>query len=90
MSTNLVEHKHKVTKEDRQKLLKQKSPVIWLTGLSGSGKSTIANELAIRLQEKGKLAYILDGDNIRDFLMTIEKKILEELRRLPNFYRMLV
>ena len=65
MSTNLVEHRHKVTKEDRQKLLKQKSPVIWLTGLSGSGKSTIANELAIRLQEKGKLAYILDGDNIR-------------------------
>ena len=46
MSTNLVEHKHKVTKEDRQKLLKQKSPVIWLTGLSGSGKSTVANELA--------------------------------------------
>ena len=65
MSINLVEHKHKVTKEDRQKLLKQKSPVIWLTGLSGSGKSTIANELAIKLQEKGKLAYILDGDNVR-------------------------
>lgn len=65
MSTNLVEHKHKVTKEDRQNLLKQKSPVIWLTGLSGSGKSTIANELAIKLQQEGKLAYILDGDNIR-------------------------
>ena len=65
MGTNLVEHKHKVTKEDRQKLLKQKSPVIWLTGLSGSGKSTIANELAIKLQQKGKLAYILDGDNVR-------------------------
>lgn len=65
MSTNLVEHKHKVTKEDRQKLLKQNSPVIWLTGLSGSGKSTIANELAIKLQQEGKLAYILDGDNVR-------------------------
>lgn len=65
MSTNLVEHLHKVSKEDRQKLLKQKSPVIWLTGLSGSGKSTIANELAIKLQQKGKLAYILDGDNVR-------------------------
>ena len=65
MSTNLVEHKHKVTKEDRQKLLKQKSPVIWLTGLSGSGKSTIANELAIKLQQTGKLTYILDGDNVR-------------------------
>lgn len=62
---NLVEHVHKVTKEERQQLLKQKSPVIWLTGLSGSGKSTIANELAIKLQQEGKLAYILDGDNVR-------------------------
>ena len=58
MSTNVVEHLHKVTKEERQQLLKQKSPVIWLTGLSGSGKSTIANELAIKLQQEGKLAYI--------------------------------
>ena len=65
MSTNVVEHLHKVTKEERQQLLKQKSPVIWLTGLSGSGKSTIANELAIKLQQEGKLAYILDGDNVR-------------------------
>ena len=65
MSTNLVEHKHKVTKEERQNLLKQKSPVIWLTGLSGSGKSTIANELALKLHKEGKLAYVLDGDNIR-------------------------
>lgn len=65
MGTNLVEHLHNVTKEDRQQLLKQKSPVIWLTGLSGSGKSTIANELAIKLQQEGKLAYILDGDNVR-------------------------
>ena len=65
MSTNVVEHLHKVTKEERQQLLKQKSPVIWLTGLSGSGKSTIANELTIKLQQEGKLAYILDGDNVR-------------------------
>jgi len=65
MSTNLVEHTHKVTKEDRQNLLKQKSHVIWLTGLSGSGKSTIANQLAYQLQQEGKLAYILDGDNVR-------------------------
>jgi len=65
MNTNLVEHTHKVTKEERQQLLKQKSPVVWLTGLSGSGKSTIANELAIKLQKEGKLAYILDGDNMR-------------------------
>jgi adenylyl-sulfate kinase len=65
MELNLFESKHKITKEDREKILKQKSLVIWLTGLSGSGKSTIANELAIKLQKENKLAYILDGDNIR-------------------------
>jgi adenylylsulfate kinase len=65
MDTNLIEHTHKITKKDRQKLLKQKSPVIWLTGLSGSGKSTVANELATQLHKQGVLTYILDGDNIR-------------------------
>jgi len=63
--TNLFKHEHVVSKFDRQNLLKQKSPVIWLTGLSGSGKSTIANELAKQLMELGKLCYILDGDNVR-------------------------
>lgn len=62
---NLVEHTQSVTKGDRQKLLNQKSPVIWLTGLSGSGKSTIANGLASKLHNEGKLVYILDGDNVR-------------------------
>jgi adenylyl-sulfate kinase len=54
-----------ISKSDREKLLNQKSFVVWLTGLSGSGKSTIANQLSILLHEKGKLSYILDGDNIR-------------------------
>lgn len=62
---NLTKHEQVVTKLERQNLLKQKSPVIWLTGLSGSGKSTIANELTRQLFEMGKLSYILDGDNIR-------------------------
>jgi adenylylsulfate kinase len=62
---NLFKHDYKITKEDRQNLLKQKSPVIWLTGLSGSGKSTIANELTNILHNQGKLVYILDGDNVR-------------------------
>jgi adenylylsulfate kinase len=65
MGNNIVKHDHKVTKEEREKLISQKSKVIWLTGLSGSGKSTVANELALKLQNEGKLAYILDGDNIR-------------------------
>ncbi len=65
MGKNIVKHNHKVTKEERENLINQKSKIIWLTGLSGSGKSTIANELAVKLQNEGKLAYILDGDNIR-------------------------
>lgn len=65
---NLRVESFAVSKLDRQLLLKQKSPVIWLTGLSGSGKSTIANELAQRLHNSGKLVYILDGDNIRSGL----------------------
>ena len=65
MGNNIVKHDHKVTKEEREKLISQNSKVIWLTGLSGSGKSTVANELALKLQNEGKLAYILDGDNIR-------------------------
>jgi len=58
-------HEGRVTKEDREKLLKQKGVVIWLTGLPASGKSTIARELEWRLYNMGKLAYVLDGDNIR-------------------------
>jgi len=64
-ATNVVWHEHKVTRQDRESHLKQKGVVIWLTGLSGSGKSTIANEVAYKLHKMGKLAYVLDGDNIR-------------------------
>ena len=64
-STNVVWHDHKVKREERGQLLKQKGVILWFTGLSGSGKSTVANEVAYKLHEKGKLAYILDGDNIR-------------------------
>ena len=46
-------------------MLKQKGVILWFTGLSGSGKSTIANEVSFKLHELGKLSYILDGDNIR-------------------------
>ena len=64
-ATNVVWHAHKVTREERESLLKQKGVVLWFTGLSGSGKSTIANEVAHRLHSMGKLTYVLDGDNIR-------------------------
>uniref|UniRef100_A0A804QDW4 Adenylyl-sulfate kinase n=1 Tax=Zea mays TaxID=4577 RepID=A0A804QDW4_MAIZE len=54
-----------VGKTDRQKLLKQKGCVVWITGLSGSGKSTLACTLGRELHTRGKLAYVLDGDNLR-------------------------
>ena len=64
-ATNIKWHHGKITKVDRVKLLNQKGVTIWLTGLSGSGKSTIAVELEHALIENRHQAYILDGDNIR-------------------------
>ncbi|XP_061365564.1 adenylyl-sulfate kinase, chloroplastic-like isoform X2 [Gastrolobium bilobum] len=64
-STNILWHDCPIQKHDRQQLLQQKGCVIWLTGLSGSGKSTLACALSRSLHSRGKLSYILDGDNIR-------------------------
>jgi adenylylsulfate kinase len=70
MSThhNTVWHDSSITKEDRRKQNNHSSFVIWFTGLSGSGKSTIANALAKELYEKNIRNYVLDGDNIRNGL----------------------
>lgn len=57
-----------ITREDRERLNGHKGKVIWFTGLSGSGKSTIANALEKELHAQGKRTYILDGDNIRQGL----------------------
>jgi len=54
-----------LSREDKQKLLKQRSKVIWMTGLSGSGKTTLAIALEKELSSSGILTQILDGDNIR-------------------------
>ena len=64
-ATNIKWHHGKITKQDRTNLMKQKGLTLWLTGLSGSGKSTIAVELEHALLENKHQAYILDGDNIR-------------------------
>lgn len=65
MATNIVWHSGVVKKEDRYALLKQKGATIWLTGLSGSGKSTVSVALEQMMFKKGYLVYRLDGDNIR-------------------------
>lgn len=64
-ATNIVWHEHAVSHEDREKLLNQKGALLWFTGLSASGKSTVANEVAFQLHQARKLTYVLDGDNIR-------------------------
>lgn len=64
-ATNVHWHEGEVTRADRTKLLGQKGASLWFTGLSGSGKSTVAVALEQALLQKGKLAYRLDGDNIR-------------------------
>ena len=64
-ATNVTWHEGHVSREEREKLLGQKGALIWLTGLSGSGKSTIAFTLEHALDRRGHLSYVLDGDNIR-------------------------
>ncbi len=62
---NIIWHSNKVSYEQRCELLGQQGIVVWFTGLSGSGKSTIAVEVERVLHQKGKAVYLLDGDNIR-------------------------
>jgi len=64
-STNITWHEGHVTREDRERRLDQRGVTIWLTGLSGSGKSTIAAAAEKELLGQGRMAYVLDGDNIR-------------------------
>jgi adenylylsulfate kinase len=64
-ATNITWHEGHATRDERENLLKQKGCTLWFTGLSGSGKSTIAFTLEHALVQRGHLAYVLDGDNIR-------------------------
>ncbi|GGB52663.1 adenylyl-sulfate kinase [Fictibacillus barbaricus] len=65
---NITWHDSSITKEDRRKQNNHSSFVLWFTGLSGSGKSTIANALSKELYERSIRNYVLDGDNIRNGL----------------------
>lgn len=62
---NLTRHAGAVSRQDRERLLRQRGAVVWFTGLSGSGKSTVAHALEERLAREGRLTYVLDGDNVR-------------------------
>ncbi|MCK4947013.1 MAG: adenylyl-sulfate kinase [Candidatus Aureabacteria bacterium] len=87
-NSNLKWHKGKVTYNERCRLLNQKGLVVWFTGLSGSGKSTIAVELEKELNARGKAVYRLDGDNIRHGLNSdlgfSEEDRNENIRRIAE------
>ncbi len=64
-STNITWHAGHITRADRERAAGQRGVTVWLTGLSGSGKSTIAVAAEQALVRRGRIAYVLDGDNIR-------------------------
>ena len=67
-ATNVTWHEHMVDRAERWKASGHKGAVLWFTGLSACGKSTIANEVDHRLHSQGKRTYVLDGDNVRQGL----------------------
>ncbi len=77
-----------VQREDKERLLKQKSKIIWLTGLSGSGKTTLAKNLDRELYNRGFVTQVLDGDNIRsginNNLKFTEEDRYENIRRISE------
>jgi len=82
-----------ITKELREKINGHKGQVLWLTGLSGSGKSTIANALEKELYTQGKKTYILDGDNVRHGLNKdlgfTDKDRIENIRRVAEVAKLM-
>jgi adenylylsulfate kinase len=94
MSENTVFHHYNITRADREKQMNQKGFVLWFTGLSGSGKSTIANAVEQQLFKNGFKTYTLDGDNIRQGInkgltFTAEDRA-ENLRRIAEVAKLFV
>ncbi len=94
MKENIIEHKYEVRQSDRNKANKHKSFLIWFTGLSGSGKSTIANALEHKLHQEGIKTYVLDGDNIRlginkDLSFSAEDRS-ENMRRIAEIAKLFI
>ena len=94
MKENIVPHKYQVSKIDREKNNKHKSFLLWFTGLSGSGKSTIANIVEYELTKLGVKTYTLDGDNIRNGInndLTFDPEDrTENIRRVAEIAKLMV
>lgn len=81
-------------REDKEQFLKQKAKVIWMTGLSGSGKTTIAIALEQKLKDKGFLTQVLDGDNVRTGInnnlgFSVEDRA-ENIRRIAEVSKLFI
>jgi adenylylsulfate kinase len=90
---NITAHNFKTTKSDREQIKSQKAMTIWMSGLSGSGKSTIANSLEFTLHSKNYHTYILDGDNTRlglnKGLGFTEEDRVENIRRVAEVCKLM-
>lgn len=90
---NIVWHQHSVDKKFRADLKQQKPAVLWFTGLSGAGKSTVAGALENRLAELGYHTYLLDGDNVRHGLCSdlgfSEQDRRENIRRIGELAKLM-
>jgi adenylylsulfate kinase len=91
---NIVWHDHHVTKQERATIKKQNPCILWFTGLSGSGKSTIANAVEAKLNHLHHHTYLLDGDNVR---MGLNKGLgfsdedrVENIRRIGEVAKLFV
>lgn len=90
---NVVWHHHSIDKEFRAKIKRQQPVVLWFTGLSGAGKSTVAGALETRLAELGHHTYLLDGDNVRHGLCSdlgfSEQDRRENIRRIGELAKLM-
>ncbi|WP_417872284.1 adenylyl-sulfate kinase [Xanthomarina gelatinilytica] len=94
MKENIIPHSYQISIQDRRQANKHNSFLMWFTGLSGSGKSTIANVVEQELHKKGIKTYILDGDNIRkginnDLSFSPEDRT-ENIRRIAETANLMV
>lgn len=94
MTKNLFWHDQSVSYESRIAIKEHGSAVLWFTGLSGSGKSTIANKLDLELNKKNIHTYLLDGDNVRQGLNKnlgfSEEDRVENIRRIGEVSKLFV
>lgn len=94
MKDNIIPHDYQISIEDRRKQNRHNSFLLWFTGLSGSGKSTIANMVEQKLHQKGVKTFTLDGDNIRkginkDLTFSPEDRT-ENIRRIAELGNLMI